>query len=106
MREGKRNKDTPRESFLNGGHEVGVKSGLFDVAEGTCSQASTDEIKVGMNRQENDLCRAAGFAQLLAGLYAIENRHGDIRDDDIGLKVPRRVEQRLAVGHAPDNFAS
>jgi hypothetical protein len=43
---------------------------------------------------------------LLAGLYPIENRHRDIRDDDIRREASCGVEQSLAVRYAPDNFAS
>lgn len=58
-----------------------------------------------MNCQENDPRRAARFAQVLACLYTTTNRHGDIRDDHIGIKVCRGVEQGLAVRHASNHFA-
>jgi hypothetical protein len=99
-----RNEDASGKSFLNGKQKVTHNSRLQDVPHSTGSQASLDKIRVGMNRQENDPRRAARFAQLLTGLYATENRHGNIRDDDIGLKVSRGVEQGFAVRHASNNF--
>jgi hypothetical protein len=106
LRKNSRNKDTASESFLNGGNEVSDQLRLHHVSDRSSGQACLDEIGIGVHRQENDLRRAARYAQLLAGINAIENRHGDICDDDIGLKAFRSVEQRLAVRHARDNFAS
>jgi hypothetical protein len=100
-----RNEDASCKSFLNGKQKVTHNSRLQDVPHSTGSQASLDKIGVGMNRQENDPRCTARFAQLLAGLYATENRHGNIRDDDIWLKMSRGVEQGLAIRHAPNNFA-
>lgn len=96
----------PCEDLLNGGYQIKGKSRLCNVPESAGSQAGLDEISIGVNGQENNFCRAACVIQLLASLYPIENRHRDICDDHIGRKASRGVEQRLAVRHGPDNFAS
>jgi hypothetical protein len=49
----------PCEGFLNGGYQVNGKSRLCNVPESAGSQAGLDEIGIGVNRQENDLRRAA-----------------------------------------------
>ncbi len=55
------------------------------------------------DRPQQVVARAAA---VWAGLYPIENRHRDIRDDDIRREASCGVEQSLAVRYAPDNFAS
>jgi hypothetical protein len=59
IRERWRNKDMPREGFLNGRYQVKRKSSLCNVPESAYSQAGLDKIGIGVNRQENDFRRAA-----------------------------------------------
>lgn len=84
--------------------EVTHNARLQNVSCSTGSKAGLHKIGVGMNRQKNDLCTAPRYAQLLAGVYPAENRHGNVRDDEIGLKALRGIDQGLAVRHTPNYF--
>jgi hypothetical protein len=89
MRQRGRNEDASGKSFLNGMEEVTHNPGLQDVSCCASSQARLNKIGVGMNRQENGLCSAARFAQLFAGIYAAEDWHRNVRNDEIRPEAPR-----------------
>jgi hypothetical protein len=99
-----RNENAPCKGFLDCRHEVGHHSGLHDISKSARGQTSANEFRVRVNRQENNLGPAAGHLQFIGSLDAIQNRHGNITDDDIGLKFHCGFKQGLAIGHPTDNF--
>jgi hypothetical protein len=50
-------------------------------------------------QQHGDVLRGGVAAEALAQLVAVESRHADVRDDEIGRRLLRACERILAVGH-------
>lgn len=69
------NEETTCERFVDRGQEVCSHSRFHDISEGAGGEAGTDEIGVGMNRQENDLGGATGLIQLIGRLDAVQDWH-------------------------------
>ena len=98
------NEESPGESVANGGYELSVNAELHYISEGARGQASAYEIGIGMNGQKNDPRSATGFLQSIGSRDAIENRHRNVRDDDIRLELDGRLKKGLAVHNLPHHL--
>ena len=86
--------------------EVGRRHVLEQESAGPGAQR-LDDVLVGVERrQDQDVrVRRDAVADDPAGrLDAVEDRHPDVHDDDIGAEAPCRLDALLAVGRLPDHL--
>jgi hypothetical protein len=104
MRNGWGNEETTCERFVDCGQEVCSHPRFHHIAKCSGSEAGTDEIGVGMNRQENDLGCATGLIQLVCRLDAVQDWHRNIGDDDVRFEVHGGLKQRATVRHTSNDM--
>ena len=59
-----------------------------------------------MHRQKQQLGVREKFLQLARGIESVQQRHGDIQQDEVGFEAFRSFEERAAVLHAADHLAA
>ncbi len=90
--------------FTNSFEQV-VGSGLFDqVARGASFRQLLHVIIVAVGRQNEDLRTREGLSDLSCRLQAVQHRHRDINDGDIGGKFPGQLHRLSAVVGFAHNF--
>jgi hypothetical protein len=77
--------------------KIAGKAGLNDIGICTCGKAC---FHIALSREdgvEYDSCPATSILQFGNGFHSIHDRHGDIHDDEIGIKSRCGFQKRLSV---------
>lgn len=63
-----------------------------------------NEIRIGVNGQEDELRSAPGLQQSVDGIDAIQDRHRDVRYDDLWPQSRAGLNQRFAIAHTGNDL--
>jgi hypothetical protein len=70
---------------------------LRQVAAGPGPERGEDRLVVGVRRQDDDLDRGVGVPYGAGRLDAVELRHPQVHEDDVGLELAHQVERLTPV---------
>ena len=76
---------------------------LHDVRESTGLAGTLDELLLAESREEHDGGDVA-LVQLLGGADAVELRHLDIHDDEVGAQLGRQSDRGLSITGLTDDI--
>src|SRR6476620_2086769 len=68
-------------------------------------KSRTCDVRLFIRRQEEQFHIVEPVLDLTPGFQAVQERHRDVQDDDVGLELLGRGEQGPAVRDLPNNFA-
>ena len=85
-------------------HELGGLDVLEQVARGARAHGGQHLVLVEEARQDDDARRGRELAQALDRADAVEPRHDEVHEHDVGLERRDRRERRLAVGRLADDL--
>lgn len=91
------------ESFVNGWEEFRCHPGLHHVTERTDEDTLTDELGVKVDGEKDDPRLTASVLQEIGGIYAIENGHRNVADDNIRLQAHASLEHIPSVSDSCDH---
>src|SRR5215813_15168797 len=90
--------------LVNGGDEFFTCGGLEQVAGSACPKSLGRELRLGVHGQENDLGRNPVTLEMPRGVKTVQQRHGNVRHNHVGLEFLRGVQQRASVADRADKF--
>src|SRR5262245_14424228 len=90
--------------LVNGGDEFFTGRGLEQVAGSACPKSLGRELRLGVHGQEDDLGGNAVPLELARGVETVQQRHGNVRHNHVGLEFLRGVQQRASVADRADKF--
>lgn len=91
------------ESFVYGWNEFRCHSGLYYVTKRTDEDTLTDKLGVTMDAEKDELRFATSVLKEIGGIYAIENGHRNVADDNIRLQAHGSLEHIPAVSDFCDH---
>lgn len=101
----RRNEATAIHCELNCWNQVSSQARLEHVPTRTGFQGGAASFTILLNGKENNPCGRLSFKNALGGFYAIDDRHGKIKHDDIREQLGGSADGRLPVGHSSNDFA-
>jgi hypothetical protein len=82
------------------GQEVGGEPRLDDIAESARVECSLDEVRVFVDRQENETGRLVRAPELARRFNAVEPRHGNVEDNNVRVEPLRLSEEFASITHS------
>jgi hypothetical protein len=74
------------ECLANRIYQMGLHMCLVDKPQSAFRKTGFHKLLFSVDGEKNDFGRAAGFFYLVNGIDSIENRHGDIGNDDVRME--------------------
>ena len=93
-----------QEGFIDGGNEVCSEARLFHIAEPAFRKACAHIFRILVHREEDKLNCGKSCVDLVGGFDPIEDRHGYVQNDEIGLQPLRFANESSSVIDCSDQI--
>ncbi len=90
--------------FVNRRDQFLTRRVLRDEAHGACRNRFLGDPRVGVHREDDDLCRHAARAQLHDRIEPAQSGHREIRDDQVGLQIDSGLDEARPVEDSADHL--
>ena len=88
---------------MDGLHDFLDGAVLDQVPHGSGLEGPGHDVAVVVHREHDDGDARLGAVDQPGGLHAVEDRHGDVHQHDVGQQLLGQAERLLAVGRLPDD---